>query len=380
MKILNLIGARPQIIKAAAISRAVRNASFPVEEIVVHTGQHYDTNMSDVFIEQLEVKAPKHNLNVGSGSHATQTAAMMVALEKVIETEKPDWLVVYGDTNSTLAASITASKIDLPIAHIEAGLRSFNKSMPEEINRIMCDHVSTLLFSPTLAGIENLKNEGFKINSQAPYSFDNPGVFHCGDLMYDNSLYYSSKADLFSKVMATNGLEEGNFILATIHRNANTDNKERINRIVSALLTIVKTTGLKIFWPLHPRTAKMLPLLLSNKLYAELKSNNKIILADPASFFDMIQLEKQCRLVLTDSGGVQKEAYFFCKPCVIIRPETEWIELVTNGCASLADADEDKIVKQTLTFLHQPPISFEPIFGNGHAADFILKTIFDSTR
>lgn len=375
MKFLNVIGARPQIIKAAAISRAVRNSEVAVEEVVIHTGQHYDPNMSDVFIQELGVTAPKYNLEVGSASHAKQTAAMISGFEKVLEAEKPDWVLVYGDTNSTLAAAVTASKMDIRIAHIEAGLRSFNKTMPEEINRIVCDHLSTLLFSPTSSGIKNLKNEGFSLHNQSPYSFDHQGVFHCGDLMLDNSLYFSSLADSKSTILSDHGLEKGNFILATIHRNHNTDDEQRINEIVHAFIDLTEQADKKLIWPVHPRTAKMLPQLLKPEIHQKLINSKLVILADPASFFDMIVLEKQALLVVTDSGGVQKEAYFFHKPCVIVRPETEWVELVEMGCATLADANYQAIIDQSLWFINNNNLEFKPIFGDGHAAEFILKTI-----
>jgi UDP-GlcNAc3NAcA epimerase len=375
MKFLNVIGARPQIIKASAISRAVRNSSEPIEEVVIHTGQHYDPNMSDVFIQELGVTAPKYNLEVGSASHAKQTAAMINGFEQVIEAEKPDWVVVYGDTNSTLAAAVTASKMNIRIAHIEAGLRSFNKTMPEEINRIVCDHLSTLLFSPTQAGVKNLIKEGFSLNNQSPFSFDHAGVFHCGDLMLDNSLYFSTLADEKSAILNNYGLEKGNFILATIHRNHNTDDLVRINNIVSAFIDLTEQTQMPLIWPVHPRTAKMLPQLLKPEIHQKLMSSKLVILADPASFFDMILLEKHALLVVTDSGGVQKEAYFFQKPCVIVRPETEWVELVENGCATLADANYQAIIDQSINFMKAKELVFKPIFGDGKAAEFILKTI-----
>lgn len=381
MKFLNVIGARPQIIKASAISRAVRNSEVPIEEIVIHTGQHYDPNMSAVFIEELGVTPPKYNLQVGSGSHAKQTAAMITGFEQVLEAENPDWVVVYGDTNSTLAAAVTASKMNVRIAHIEAGLRSFNKSMPEEINRIVCDHLSTLLFSPTLSGVQNLKNEGFSLNHQSPFSFDHAGVFHCGDLMLDNSLHFSSIADKQSNVLQENQLKIGAFILATIHRNHNTDDAQRINEIVRAFLDLTEQTKTTLIWPVHPRTAKMLPQLLDKAVNERLQTSKFVILAEPVSFFDMIVLEKHAQLVVTDSGGVQKEAYFFHKPCVIVRPETEWVELVENGCASLADANYRAIIDQSIKFMQATNLEFAPIFGDGQSATFILKTILaESSR
>ena len=341
MKLVTIIGARPQIIKAAALSRAVRSFSQPVKEIIVHTGQHYDPNMSDVFIRELGIPEPDYNLGVGSGSHGRQTASMLAGIEEILVTEKPDWLVVYGDTNSTLAAAIAGSKIHVPVAHIEAGLRSYNKQMPEEINRILCDHVSTLLFSPTSAGFVNLKKEGFKENNP-PFTFDNPGIFHCGDLMYDNSLFFADQASELTNIADRLKLKTSKYILATIHRNNNTDDPIRLNALLETLSDVANENGLRIILPLHPRTRKMMDQFLTDEVKAKINQPHFIII-EPASFLEMIVLEQQAEFVITDSGGVQKEAYYFKKPCIILRPETEWIELVENGCAKICDADPEKI-------------------------------------
>ena len=258
LKILTIIGARPQIIKSAALSRAIRSKfSDKLQEVIVHTGQHYDDNMSDVFFTELEISKPNYNLNVGSGSHGKQTAMMIGGIEEIILIEKPNCVVVYGDTNSTLAGALAASKIHIPVVHIEAGLRSYNKSMPEEINRIMCDHVSTLLFTPTKAGFNNLIKEGFNGNSEPPYSIDNPKVFHCGDIMFDNSLYFSSVANKTTTILTENDLEADKYILATIHRNNNTDDAVRLNSLFNAINKIAKENKIKVVIPLHPRTAKL---------------------------------------------------------------------------------------------------------------------------
>jgi UDP-GlcNAc3NAcA epimerase len=263
LKIVTIVGARPQIIKAAAISRAIKNNyTTQLEEVIVHTGQHYDENMSEVFFNQLQIPKPKHNLQVGSGAHGAQTAKMIEGIEKILVDEKADGIILYGDTNSTLAGAVAASKIDIPVIHMEAGLRSYNKAMPEEINRIMCDHVSTLLFSPTKTGIINLEKEGFKANSIAPYSKDHPGAFHCGDVMYDNSLFFSGIADKDSTILDTLNLKSNPFILCTIHRNANTDDAKNLNAIFRALLDVGEKHQLKIVLPLHPRTNKMMETLL----------------------------------------------------------------------------------------------------------------------
>jgi len=379
IKILNIIGARPQIIKAAAISRAIRNRySDKIEDIILHTGQHYDTNMSKVFIDELQLPEPKYNLNIGSGTHASQTASMIVGLEATILKEMPDLVVAYGDTNSTLAAAVAASKLKAPIAHIEAGLRSFNKNMPEEINRIMCDHVSTLLFSPTETGINNLMNEGFNMDSIKPFTFNNPGIFHSGDVMFDNSLYFAEIATKKSKVLEKLKLNFEDFALVTIHRDHNTDNPEKIEQIFKSINAIANNCHIKFVLPLHPRTRKMLPENLSKELFSAIKQNQLIELIDPVSFFDMIMLEKNAKIVLTDSGGVQKEAYFFKKPCLILRPETEWVELVQNGTAILTDTEKNKIEESFDYFINKIDLKFPSIFGNGNASDFICNKIIEN--
>lgn len=380
-RIVTIIGARPQIIKAAAVSRAIRSKYVnKVSEVIVHTGQHYDENMSKVFFDELEIPSPDYNLNTGSGSHGRQTASMIEGIEQILEKEKPDALILYGDTNSTLAGAIAASKIHIPVVHIEAGLRSFNKKMPEEINRILCDHVSTLLFSPTKAGYSNLLKEGFKKNNRPPYSADNPRIYHCGDVMYDNSLYFSSLAEKRSAVMQTHGLRPGSFVLCTIHRNTNTDDPKRMNNLFGALLQIVKKEKVDIVLPLHPRTSKMLSSQLNPKMYEELQNNSSIKLLPPVSFLDMIALEKNALMVLTDSGGVQKEAFFFKKPCIILRSETEWIELVKCGAARIADADPKKILSAFNYFRKKKGLKFPVLFGNGKASEFIVGEILKSVR
>ncbi|MES2591070.1 MAG: UDP-N-acetylglucosamine 2-epimerase (non-hydrolyzing) [Bacteroidota bacterium] len=376
LKILTIIGARPQIIKAAALSRAIKN-KFTSEllEIIVHTGQHYDENMSKVFFDELDIPQPDYNLNTGSGNHGKQTASMIEGIENILLKEKPNCIVLYGDTNSTLAGAIAASKIQVPVIHIEAGLRSFNKAMPEEINRIMCDHVSTLLFSPTKSGYTNLLKEGFKENNQPPYSFDNAKIYHCGDVMYDNSLYFSAVAEQKTTVLQDNKLQENNFILTTIHRNNNTDEPLRLNAIFSSLLKIATENKIIVVLPLHPRTAKLLPANLSEELYSKIKNSDYIKIIPPVSFLEMIALEKNAALVMTDSGGVQKEAFFFKKPCIIFRSETEWIELVNCGSARIADANETQINEAYSHFSTVQNLQFPELFGDGKAAEFICAEI-----
>lgn len=372
MKLVTIIGARPQIIKAAAISRAISNfyTAF-VEEVIVHTGQHYDENMSDVFFSELNIPLPKYNLNIGSSGHGTQTAKMIEGIEEILLKELPDYVIVYGDTNSTIAASIAASKIHFPIVHIEAGLRSYNKKMPEEINRVVCDHVSTFLFTPTSQGFKNLLEEGFR-ETQPPYSINNPGIFHSGDIMYDNSLYFSKLADEKSKILQNTNLNSGEYILSTIHRNDNTDNIERLESIFEAFFEIIEKHNVKIVLPLHPRTTNILKKQNSIQLYNRISNEKNIIIIPPASFLDMIMLEKNAKLIMTDSGGVQKESHFFKKPCVILRPETEWVELVDNGTAAIADADKNKIVESFENYFSMNNQQYPDFYGDGQAAKTII--------
>jgi len=376
MKIVTVIGARPQIIKAAALSRAIKNNfSNVINEVIVHTGQHYDENMSQVFFDELGIPQPNYNLRIGSASHGRQTALMVEGIEEILLEEKPDYLVLYGDTNSTLAGAIAASKIHIPIVHIEAGLRSFNKKMPEEINRIMCDHSSTLLFSPTQTGFNNLLREGFSANTKMPFTADNPGVFHCGDVMFDNSLFFKDVTLDKSKILTDNELQARNFILATIHRNNNTDEPERLNAIFSSILRISEDFEIEVVLPLHPRTSKLLEKNLDSDLYEKIQQSKKLKLIPPVSFLDMIALENNCKLVITDSGGVQKEAYFFEKPCIILRSETEWKEIVEEGTAIVVNADENKIFAAYDYFSEYEDMSFPSIFGDGKAAEFICETM-----
>ena len=372
MKIVTIIGARPQIIKAAALSRAIKNDfAGKITEVIVHTGQHYDENMSQVFFNELGIPQPNYNLNVGSGSHAKQTASMITGIEEILLKEKPNAIVLYGDTNSTLAGAVAASKIHIPIVHIEAGLRSFSKAMPEEVNRILCDHVSTLLFSPTITGFTNLVKEGFKEKNSAPYSADNPKIYHSGDVMYDNSMHFSSVAEQKTNVIATNKLQAGKFILATIHRNNNTDEPLRLNSLFKALNDISNETELDVLLPLHPRTSKLLESNLDPALLKAVKANTKFKIIAPASFLEMIALEKNCAIVMTDSGGVQKEAFYFEKPCIILRPETEWVELVQCGSAIVTDADEKRIKDAFKKLYSATNLSYPKFYGDGKAAQFI---------
>ncbi|MEY4992642.1 MAG: hypothetical protein RI948_1527 [Bacteroidota bacterium] len=375
-KILTVIGARPQIIKAAALSRAISTQfSDQLEEILVHTGQHYDPNMSAVFFEELGIPKPHYNLAVGSGSHGHMTAAMLSGLETILEKEKPTAVVIYGDTNSTIAAALAAAKIHIPVVHIEAGLRSFHKAMPEEINRIAADHMSTLLFVPTQAGIANLSKEGFDLSHKTKATIDAPNIYHCGDVMYDNSLYFAQLSDHKSRIIDTLDLNNNPFTLCTIHRDSNTDNPAALEAIFTALIQLVETTNMRVILPLHPRTRGKINTLLSQAFQEKISKETRIQLIDPAGFLDMIALEKNARLIVTDSGGVQKEAYFFAKPCVILREQTEWVEVVEAGAAILTGAHTEKIVSAAQQLLALDIQTDPAIFGDGQAANFICEKL-----
>ena len=375
IKILTIIGARPQIIKAAAISRAVQEKfADTVEEKILHTGQHYDQNMSQVFFDELGIPKPDYNLGVGSGRHGEQTAKMIAGIEEVLMNEHFDGILLYGDTNSTLAGAVAASKIHVPIFHVEAGLRSHNMAMPEEVNRIVCDQLSSILFTPTETGMKNLQEEGF-LKSKAIFK-NGKGrmVVNSGDVMYDNSRYFGEQAEEECDIIKRLGLTKEEFVLATIHRDNNTDNQERLTAIFRALLDIGERDGIDIVLPLHPRTKKLLPVNLEPRVYERLQLSEKVRMTPPVSFFEMIELEKNARLVMTDSGGVQKEAFFFERPCVILRPETEWVEIVEHGAGIIANANYDRIIA-AYRQLTTRKVIFPPLFGDGHAAEKIISTI-----
>lgn len=352
-KILTIVGARPQFIKAAAISHVIRDKyASEVHEDILHTGQHYDDAMSGQFFTELDIPLPKYNLGVGSGSHGKQTGLMMSGIEEILLAEPYDGMLVYGDTNSTLAGALAAAKLHIPVYHVEAGLRSFNRNMPEEINRVVADHVSTLLFAPTQTAVQNLRNEGFKEND----------VIFSGDVMYDNVLHYSSIALQKTKPLFDT------YILVTLHRDFNTDHPERLKHILSALNTISERFDTEIVFPIHPRTRKCIDSM------AFVPLAKRIHIVEPLSYLETLAALQRCSLVLTDSGGLQKEANFCRKGCVVLRPETEWVELVEEGAAILADADEKKIIDAAGRLLGQtPPTS--PHFGTGVAADTIIKAI-----
>lgn len=375
--IVALTGARPQIIKHSAIERTVQNHfTDKINLVTIHSGQHYSPEMSAVFFEEMGISQPDINLNAGSASHAIQTAIMMQKLDEYLDGHHCDAFLVYGDTNSTLAGALVASKRQIPVIHIEAGLRSFDKSMPEEINRIMTDHVSSLLFCPTKTAVSNLIKENIYHTDKG--TMNHPAVFECGDIMYDNSLHFAEMASKQSRVLSINELTPDTYILSTIHRDSNTDNKHNLSAIFKAFLVIIEKNDIPIVLPLHPRTKKMMEKLLEEELRNEIYSEKRLKIIDPVGFIDMIALEKDAALILTDSGGVQKEAYFFKKAAVILRPHTEWVEIVERGCATLAGAAGHKIINDVEMFLgNKDYLEFPEIFGDGNAAEFILSKIVE---
>ena len=312
MRVVSVVGARPQFIKAAVVSRALR-AVEGLQEILVHTGQHYDPVLSEVFFRELDIPSPDYHLGIGGGTHGENTGRMIEAIERVLLEERPDWVLVYGDTDSTLAGAIAAVKLHIPVAHVEAGLRSFNRRMPEEINRVLTDHASDLLFAPSETAVRNLLREGI----------DEDRIKLVGDVMYDAALYYGAKAERESRILDRLGLKPKEYLLATVHRAENTDDPERLGAILEALALLHKE--ISVVFPVHPRTQKRA------RAFGLEKYLKQVLAVEPVGFLDMIMLEKYACLIFTDSGGVQKEAYFYRVPCVIVREETEWIELVEIG-------------------------------------------------
>lgn len=348
--IITVIGARPQFIKCSPVSKELRKH---FKEVLIHTGQHYDENMSELFFKQLNIPEPDYNLGIGSDSHAVQTGEMMIELEKLMILYNPDLVLIYGDTNSTLAGAISASKLNFPIAHIEAGLRSFNRQMPEEINRIIADKLSSLHFCPTPTAVNNLDHEGIDHN-----------VFHTGDVMYDALLQNLPIAQNNSHILDILNLMEQDYYLVTVHRAENTNDIQKLKNILEGLNQLDK----KVILPLHPRTKGILHV---NRAFITLGSNIQII--DPVGYLDMLLLELHSYKILTDSGGIQKEAFFLKKPCITLREETEWIELIDMGVNVLTGNSSDNIVKLSMNF--NPDFSNSNIFGNGMASHNIIEII-----
>lgn len=351
-KIVSVIGARPQFIKAGAISRKILE-NTEIEEVLIHTGQHYDSKMSEVFFKELEIPSPKYNLGIGGFSHGVMTGRMIEGIEKILLEEKPNFTLVYGDTDSTLAGALASVKLQIPVIHIEAGLRSFNMQMPEEINRVLTDRVSSLLFAPTKRAVENLQREGFE-------NFDCE-IVCSGDVMYDVALYYKDRAKKPNMVFPKE------FILCTLHRAENTENLQKMKNIFEALNKI--SSQIPVIMPLHPRTQNK---ILENNIQAE-----NIYFIEPLGYLEMVWALQNCVMVATDSGGLQKEAYYFKKPCITLREETEWVELLEVGCNCLVGADAEKIY-QAFKKMSDINLNFDALlYGNGNASQKILEVIGD---
>lgn len=363
MKIVTIIGARPQFVKAAVVSKAIVahneiDKNHPVKEYILHTGQHYDKNMNDVFLHELGIQKPDWQLHCGGVASSTKMLSeMLTGIEKALLECRPDYVLVYGDTTSTLAGALAASQLHIPVVHVEAGLRSFNKQMPEEINRILTDHIASMLFCPTYTAIQNLAKENIT-----------EGIFHTGDVMYDAAIAFGQVAEEKSKILTTLGLQPKKFRLCTVHRAENTDNPERLTQIILALVAIA-TPDCPVILPLHPRTKVYLD---NYNLNATIASNEALRVVEPVDYLDMVLLEKNAETILTDSGGVQKEAYFHHTPCVTLREETEWVETVEAGWNQIAGFNTEKII-ECLGYESKKTKIKE--YGDGHAAEKIVNAI-----
>jgi UDP-GlcNAc3NAcA epimerase len=355
-KIVTIVGARPQFIKAAIVSRQFQQEPN-LKEIIVHTGQHYDENMSKIFFDELEMPNIDYQLGIGSGSQGKQTGDMIVGIEKVLQQEKPDWLLIYGDTNSTLAGALAAAKCHIPIAHVEAGLRSYNRKMPEEVNRVIADQLADILFTPTKQAVMNLKKEAYSAER----------IIEVGDVMYDAALFYGEKAMKNSKILSELDVRNGKYILTTIHRAENTDNHDKLFTIFTALERLCTT--LPVIMPLHPRTRKTM-----EQHYPKLLMNTAIQMIEPVGFLDMVMLEKHAALIVTDSGGIQKEAFFYNIPCVTLREETEWVETIELQWNTLVKPhNADDIYANIIQRLGSSGLSDQFPYGKGSAAKLIVQ-------
>ena len=364
LRIVTIVGARPQFIKAAMVSREIcrrvdAGMCPAVEELTVHTGQHFDENMSAVFFDQLGIPEPAYHLGIGGGSHGQMTGQMIAAIERILMDVRPDWVLVYGDTNSTIAGALAAVKLLIPVAHVEAGLRSFNRRMPEEINRVLTDHAASLLFAPTEAAVANLRREGV----------DERKIALVGDVMFEAMLFYRELASSTSTVLQDIGVEPGQFILATVHRAENTDDRERLAGIIEGLSRLA--TLAPVVLPLHPRTAKML-----REHDLQSRADHGLMLIDPVGYLDMVRLESGAALIATDSGGVQKEAFFNRVPCLTLRDETEWVELIEAGANRLVSADPD-VIEQAGRQMIRRTVPQVNLYGEGHVAAAILDRLSD---
>jgi UDP-GlcNAc3NAcA epimerase len=352
-KVLTVVGARPQFIKASPVSKALRQAGY--QELLVHTGQHYDYQMSQIFFDELGIPAPDLNLEIGSGNHGWQTGQMLIRLEEIVLAEKPNWLLVYGDTNSTLAGALTACKLHIPLAHVEAGLRSFNREMPEEHNRVLTDHCADVLFCPTQTAVVNLSREGLE-----------QGVHLVGDTMYDAVLQFAELARQRSTILTDLNLKPKTYLVATVHRPYNTDVPEHLANLLNAFIQLDEP----VIFPVHPRTHKKIAELESLPALA----GSQVLLIEPVGYLDMLVLQQNARMILTDSGGMQKEAFFFGVPCITLRPETEWVETVEAGWNVVVGADKDRINAAVQEF--RPTGTPPAVFGDGQASERVV-TLFN---
>lgn len=356
LKVITILGARPQFIKAAPVSICFQRKE--VEELILHTGQHYDQSMSDVFFKELGLPEPYTNLDINRGSHGKMTSRMLTRIEEELIDKKPDIVLIYGDTNSTLAGALAAAKLHIPIAHVEAGLRSFNRKMPEEVNRMLADRVSSLLFCPTETAVDNLRLEGIE-----------DGVTNVGDVMYDVALQMSKRAETNSSIMDRLSLNEQRYVLATFHRAENTDNIQILTNILTLLSSISKE--LKVILPLHPRTSEAITKSNLNKLL------EGVTVISPTSYLDMVNLQKYSQGIITDSGGIQKEAFFYKVPCITLRDETEWVETVQSGWNTLVSPSKNINKTDLISKIKSPPKTWKSYYGNGQASDKITNLLIN---
>lgn len=364
-KVLTILGARPQFIKGATVSRAIR-ARDDIEEIIVHTGQHFDTNMSEVFFEQMKIPKPNYNLGVSGLNHGAMTGRMIEGIESLIQQEKPNWVLVYGDTNSTLAGTLAASKLQVPVAHVEAGLRSHNPTMPEEINRVLTDRISTLLLCPTENAVKNLRSEGYPFPCNTIFNGNKvQRIENIGDVMYDAVMFYRKYANE-QVSLERFGLQHKAYVLCTVHRQENTDNSANLNKIVCALRAIAK--DLPVILPLHPRTKGKL------QQYHRNDALKGLTILDPLPYLEMQRLQMSASLIITDSGGMQKEAYFHQVPCITLRNETEWVETVEMGWNQLVGTNEKTIINAAKK-AKNPEINKTDLYGDGYAANKVIEMI-----
>jgi UDP-GlcNAc3NAcA epimerase len=372
LKIITVVGARPQIIKAAAIVRAIQTRfKGDINEIIVHTGQHYDAAMSGQFFTELGIPQPVYNLEAGSGNHGAQTATMLAALEQTFAVENPDCVLIYGDTNSTVAAALAAAKMHIPVAHVEAGMRSFDKTMPEELNRVLSDHASTFLLCPTDTAVTNLRNEGFRESTNKPH-INHPLVANVGDVMYDNALHYTTGSEAERKIQGVH-LTAKRFMLATLHRASNTADKAAVEQLLNTLCKTAATFGESIVFPMHPRTCHLLGATIP--VLDEIYAPTGVRIMEPLGYRDILWCAKNASVVITDSGGLQKEAAYFGTPSVVLRNETEWVELVEQGFVRLIGSQTTDLIDAVrVQRNHSGTLQGAP-YGNGDAAHKICELL-----